>query len=72
MPDRRDELYEKAALMVAREGECTISMIQRRLGIGYARASRLVDAMEAAGVVGPFNGVHPREVLVYPTGYVDA
>lgn len=59
-----DELYDDAVKLVVSTGNASISMIQRRFRIGYARAARLIDMMELAGVVGPYQGSKPREVLV--------
>jgi S-DNA-T family DNA segregation ATPase FtsK/SpoIIIE len=62
--DDRDDLYEAAVEIVIRSGKASTSMIQRHLKIGYNRAARIVDMMEAAGVVGPADGARPREVLL--------
>ncbi|MBI2341764.1 MAG: DNA translocase FtsK 4TM domain-containing protein [Deltaproteobacteria bacterium] len=59
-----DELYDVAVKLVAETKQASISMIQRRFRIGYNRAARLVEKMEAEGVVGPADGAKPREVLV--------
>jgi DNA segregation ATPase FtsK/SpoIIIE, S-DNA-T family len=59
-----DERYDDAVALVARSGQASISMIQRHLRIGYNRAARIVEMMEQEGVVGPSDGVKPREVLV--------
>jgi S-DNA-T family DNA segregation ATPase FtsK/SpoIIIE len=62
--DERDELYEQAVDMVRRLNKASVSLLQRRLRIGYTRAARLIDMMEAEGVVGPAQeGSKPREVL---------
>jgi len=45
-------------------------MIQRRLRLGYTRAARLIDTMEAEGIVGPYRGSKPREILVDPEEYL--
>lgn len=58
-----DALYEEAVATVVRGGEASVSMLQRRLGIGFARAGRLIDLMERRGVVGPKQGSKPREIL---------
>lgn len=58
-----DELYDDAVQLVVETGNASISMLQRRFRIGYARAARLIDMMELAGVVGPYQGSKPREVL---------
>lgn len=60
----RDEFFEEAARMVIRQGQASVSILQRRLKIGYARAGRLIDQLERAGIVGPFDGSKAREVLV--------
>ncbi len=60
----RDELFEEAARIVVRHQQGSVSLLQRRLKIGYSRAARLVDELEAAGIVGPFDGSKAREVLV--------
>ncbi len=60
----RDELFNEAAKLVVRHQQGSISLLQRRLKVGYARAARLVDELEAAGVVGPFDGSKAREVLI--------
>ena len=60
----RDELFAKAVETVRTDGRASISMLQRRLRIGYTRAAKLIDAMEAAGIVGPAKkGAKQREVL---------
>ena len=62
--DERDELYEQAVEMVQRLNKASVSLLQRRLRIGYTRAARLIDMMEAEGIVGPpTEGSKPREVL---------
>ncbi|MFA6018657.1 MAG: DNA translocase FtsK 4TM domain-containing protein [Rhodospirillales bacterium] len=58
-----DQLYQQALDLVLREKKCSTSFIQRHLQIGYNRAARLVDMMEARGVVGPANHVGKREIL---------
>ncbi|MCP3902285.1 MAG: DNA translocase FtsK [Planctomycetes bacterium] len=65
-PGDRDEMYNDAVRTVIHEGKCSITLIQRRLQLGYARAARIVDMMEQAGVVSPGEGSKPREVLVGP------
>ncbi len=61
-----DELYDQALAIVAKERQASISMIQRRLRIGYNRAARIIETMERDEVVGPSDGVKPREVYVNP------
>jgi len=59
----RDALFNEALKLVVRHQQGSISLLQRRLKVGYARAARLIDELEAAGVVGPFDGSKAREVL---------
>ena len=59
-----DEKYDEAVAFVAETGQASISLIQRRFRIGYNRAARIIEKMEEEGVVGPSDGVKPREVLV--------
>jgi len=66
-----DELFAAAAEYVIMEQEASVSMIQRRFKVGYARAGRLIDMMERRGLVGPHEGSKPRHVLVAP-GMADA
>jgi len=61
-----DPLYTEAVDLVVKSGEASVSMLQRRLGIGFARAGRLVDLMERRGVVGPKQGSKTREILRRP------
>lgn len=59
-----DELYEEAVQLIAEMQTASVSMLQRRFRIGYTRAARLIDEMEARGVVGPYEGSKPRTVLI--------
>lgn len=59
-----DELFPEAVELVVDSGQASISILQRRLRIGYTRAARLIDDMEARGIVGTFEGSKAREVLV--------
>ena len=59
-----DEKYDEAVAFVTELGQASISLIQRRFRVGYNRAARIVEKMEQQGVVGPSDGVKPREVLV--------
>jgi S-DNA-T family DNA segregation ATPase FtsK/SpoIIIE len=59
-----DTLYDQAVAIVARDRKCSTSYIQRKLGIGYNKAARLVEQMEEEGVVTPANHVGKREILV--------
>jgi DNA segregation ATPase FtsK/SpoIIIE, S-DNA-T family len=60
----KDELYDEAARIVVQSGQASISYLQRKMRIGFSRAARLVDMMEAEGLVSPATGGKPREVLV--------
>ncbi len=61
-----DPAYDQAVRLAIQMGQISVSHIQRRLKLGYARAARLVDMMEQNGIVGPADGSKPREVLVEP------
>lgn len=58
-----DDLYNQAVSIVRMENKATVSLLQRRLNVGYARAARIMELLEENGVVGPFAGSNPREVL---------
>ncbi|MDG4476409.1 FtsK/SpoIIIE family DNA translocase [Thiovibrio frasassiensis] len=58
-----DEKYDEAVALVCESGQASISMVQRRLRVGYNRAARMIELMEKEGVVGPADGSKPREVL---------
>ncbi len=60
----KDEVYEEAVKLVIQSRQASVSMLQRRLGVGYTRAARLVDMMEDEGIVGPYAGSKPRDILV--------
>ena len=62
--DERDSLFEEAARIVVQTQQGSTSMIQRKLKLGYNRAGRIIDQLEAAGIVGPFSGSKSREVKV--------
>lgn len=62
-----DDLYEEARAVIIETGKASSSYLQRRLRVGYARAARLLDILEAHGVVGPGEGAKPREVLMRKT-----
>ncbi|MGB1089491.1 MAG: DNA translocase FtsK 4TM domain-containing protein [Schleiferiaceae bacterium] len=63
-PSERDALFEDAARLVVATQQGSTSMIQRKLKLGYNRAGRIVDQLEAAGILGPFEGSKARQVLV--------
>ena len=58
------EKYDEAVQIVTETGQASISMLQRRMRVGYNRAARMIEIMEKEGVVGPSDGVKPRQVLV--------
>ncbi len=62
--DERDELFEEAARLVVTHQQGSVSLVQRRLKVGYSRAARIIDELEMAGIVGPFDGSKARQVLV--------
>jgi DNA segregation ATPase FtsK/SpoIIIE, S-DNA-T family len=63
-----DELYDQALKVVSEMKQVSISMLQRKMRIGYNRAARMIERMERDGVVGPADGARPREVLIRPVG----
>lgn len=69
---RQDELFPEAVEIVIRTGHASISLLQRRLHIGYARAARLIDIMERRGIVGGYEGSKPRQVLMSAEEYARA
>lgn len=69
----RDELFEEAVRTICQYDRASASLLQRRLRVGYARAARLIDELEQAGVIGPGDGAKPRDVLVKnPDDYLQA
>jgi S-DNA-T family DNA segregation ATPase FtsK/SpoIIIE len=66
--DGYDEKYDEAVALVTETRQASISMLQRRLRVGYNRAARMIETMEREGVVGPSDGSKPREVLVRSYG----
>jgi S-DNA-T family DNA segregation ATPase FtsK/SpoIIIE len=60
----KDEFFDEAVRMVLETGQASVSMLQRRLRLGYTRAARIIDAMEEEGIIGPFRGSKPREILI--------
>lgn len=63
-PDDRDVLFEEAARLIIQQQQASVSLVQRRLKVGYARAGRIIDELEAAGVIGPFDGSKARVVYM--------
>jgi S-DNA-T family DNA segregation ATPase FtsK/SpoIIIE len=68
----RDELFEDAARLIVRHQQGSVSLLQRRLKVGYSRAARLVDELEMAGIVGPFDGSKARDVLIETEAELEA
>lgn len=62
--DEVDELFPEAVNLIVNEGQASISLLQRKLRIGYARAARIIDQMEEKGIVGGYEGSKPRKVLI--------
>lgn len=71
-PSNRDPLFEQAAKIVINTGQASVSNLQRRMSIGYARAARIMDELEAAGIVGPQRGSKPRDVLLDSESQLEA
>lgn len=63
-PDDQDPLFNEAKRMILEAGKASASLLQRRMKVGYARAARILDEMEEAGIIGPADGAKPREILV--------
>ena len=59
-----DDLLEDAATLVLETGSASVSMLQRRLRVGYTRAGRLIDMLERRGIVGPYEGSKSRQIMV--------
>jgi len=66
--DLSDELYDQALRVVSEMRQVSISMLQRKMRIGYNRSARMIERMEREGIVGPADGAKPREVLLRPLG----
>jgi S-DNA-T family DNA segregation ATPase FtsK/SpoIIIE len=61
---KKDDMYDQAIQIVSETGQASITMLQRRLRIGYARAANIIDTMEQEGLIGPSQGSKPREILI--------
>jgi len=70
--DVRDDLFDEAAHLVVRHQQGSVSLLQRRLKVGYSRAARIVDELEMAGIVGPFDGSKARAVLLESEAELEA
>lgn len=71
-PDAQDPLFEEAKHAIIEAGKASASFLQRRFKVGYARAARMLDELEAAGVIGPGEGAKPREILAIAGNTMDA
>jgi S-DNA-T family DNA segregation ATPase FtsK/SpoIIIE len=60
----KDELYDEAVKVVMESNQASVSILQRRMRLGYTRAARIIDMMEVDGLVGPFEGSKPRRILI--------
>lgn len=61
---QRDEFYDQCVRLVMETGQASVSILQRRMRLGYTRAARIIDTMEQEGLIGPFEGSKPRRILV--------
>lgn len=64
MDGEKDELYDEAVRLIIETNQASVSILQRRMRLGYTRAARLIDLMEQNGIVGPYSGSKPRDLLV--------
>lgn len=62
--EEKDVMFEDAIKLIQQTGKASASLLQRRLKLGYARAARVLDQLERAGIVGPVNGAKPRDILI--------
>jgi S-DNA-T family DNA segregation ATPase FtsK/SpoIIIE len=67
-----DEMYDQCLALVSEMRLISVSMLQRKLRLGYNRAARIIERMEREGIVGPANGSRPREVLIRPVGQMSS
>jgi len=61
---QKDEFYNQAVRVIMESGQASVSILQRRLRLGYTRAARIIDMMEQEGIIGPFEGSKPRKILI--------
>jgi S-DNA-T family DNA segregation ATPase FtsK/SpoIIIE len=66
----KDQLFDEAVRLIMETGQASVSILQRRLRLGYTRAARIIDAMEEEGLIGPFEGSKPRRILVDREGWL--
>ena len=69
--DEKDDLYDKAVELILSTGQASASYLQRKLKLGYARASRIIDQMEQEGILAPSEGSKPRNILIDVKTYLD-
>ncbi len=69
--EEEDELFNEAVSIIINSKQASISILQRKLRIGYTRAARLIDAMEKRGIVGPYDGRNPRKILISNEEYLN-
>ena len=62
--DGQDQKFEEAIRLICQHDKASASLLQRRLSVGYARAARILDQLEDAGIIGPAEGSKPRDVLM--------
>ena len=70
--DSEDDLFEDAIETVVKAGQASVSMLQRRFRIGYNRAARLIEDMEAKNIIGPADGSRPRKVFMTEEQFADS
>ena len=66
-----DEMFDAACETVIEAGQASTSLLQRKLKLGYARAARIMDQMERAGIVGAYEGSKPRQVKITPEQWIE-
>ena len=62
--DGKDNLFDDALRLICQHDKASASLLQRRLSVGYARAARILDQLEEAGIIGPAEGAKPRDVII--------
>ena len=68
--NEEDELFDEAISVIINNSQASISILQRKLRIGYTRAARLIDLMEEKNIVGPYDGRNPRKILLSKEEYL--
>jgi len=61
---QKDEMFDEAVRIIVESNQASVSILQRRMRLGYTRAARIIDMMEQEGLVGPYEGSKPRKLLV--------